>query len=236
MAAREPTVLRHAGGVRLAHLIFALLIGVLIVSGLGVQESLPAQVVSILGGHVVLATLHHLLGHVLEFLMLLALYFMLARVRGLLSAVMRFHRFEVAWPLAFLRFLLHPHKNSPPWHNGRFDPIQRIVFLILGGSLVVVVVTGLAFDFIPSNFPMLFAWNLRIHIAAAVVLISAVCVHVTVGSGLLSPHRGVARAMFGDGRVRMTVGRRLWPGWTARQVEAEAVVTDVTVTSTESDR
>lgn len=219
---REPTVLRHGKGVRLAHLGFSVLIGVMVVSGLGVGEYLPAQMATALGGHVLLVTLHHLLGHALELLLLIAVYFGWERLREWFSAVVRFERFELGWPLAFLRFMLHPRRSRPPWHNGRFDPVQRVTFLVLGSSLLVVVVTGLAFNFVPSNARLLFAWTLRIHIVAAVALIISVCMHVFAGSGVLPSHRGVARAMFGDGRVRIAVGTRLWPGWTARQPPSTA--------------
>ena len=170
----EPTVLRHGRGVRLAHLGFSVLVGLLIVSGLGVGESLPARLVTTLGGHSLLSTLHHLSGHVLEIMLVVTVYFTWERVRGLCSAVVRFERREWGWPLAFLRFMLHPRRSRPPWHNGRFDPMQRVIFVVLGSSLLMVAVTGLAFNFVPPNARLLFAWILRIHIVAAGTLIVTV--------------------------------------------------------------
>lgn len=202
----------------MTHLAFAVVIGILIVSGLGVAESLPPQVTFWLGGHVLLSVAHHLVGHVLEFGLLLLPLLVLDRLQGLVGSMARFHRFEAAWPIAFARFSLRRRRYRPPWHSGRFDPVQRLVFLALTGSLAVVVLTGLAFNLVPRDMPQLFAWVLRIHIAAAILLIGSVCVHIVAASGLLSTHRGIARAMFGDGRVGVPLSSRLWPGWTAKQI------------------
>jgi hypothetical protein len=84
------------------------------------------------------------------------------------------------------------------------------------------VTTGFASNSTPTNIRLLFAWAVRIHLAAAWVFIGAVGVHVVAGTGLLPTHRGVARAMFGDGRVQTELVCRLWPGWTARRLERKS--------------
>jgi formate dehydrogenase subunit gamma len=217
------TVLRHAGDVRLAHLTWAIAGGWLSASGLGIHERLPAWAIHLLGGHVVLVTWHGRVGDMLGLALLLAAFFVRKMLSRFLGAIMQFHRADAAWPLALLRSLRHPRQQPVlPWHDGRFDPAQRLIFLILIGSFTLLVMTGLAFNFIPTNIRLLFAWTVRIHLAAAWVLIAAVGVHIIAGTGLLPTHRGVARAMFGDGRVRIDLARRLWPGWTARRPESKS--------------
>ena len=214
------TILRHSGGVRLAHLLLALAIGWLILSGLGIHEMLSAWLVRMLGGHIVLVTSHRWLGYALGMATLLALIFQWPRVRAFLGAILRFHRSDAAWLSGLLRSLLHPRKAPLPWHAGRFDPAQKLVFLILVSSLALLVVTGVAINFIPSSARMVFAWTLRSHLAAAWALMGATSVHVFAGLGVLPTHRGVTRAMFGDGRVRIELSRQLWPGWSDRQLKA----------------
>ena len=222
MGGHGSTVLRHAGVVRLAHLAWAIASGWLIASGLGIHERLPAWAIHLLGGHVVLVTWHGYVGNVLGLMLLLAPFFLHRKLGRLLGAIVQFHRADAAWPLALLRSLLHPRqKHFLPWHSGRFDPAQRVVFLVLVSSFALLVITGLAFNVIPTHIRLLFAWTVRIHLAAAWVCIGAVGVHVVAGTGLLPTHRGVARAMFGDGRVQTELARRLWPGWTARRLKGK---------------
>lgn len=216
------TILRHAGGMRLAHLAWAIVSGWLVVSGLGLHEVLPAWASHLLGGHVVLVTWHGRIGNLLALALLPAAFLVRNRLRRFLGAIMRFQRTDAAWPLALLRSLRHPRRQPVlPWHAGRFDPAQRLVFLILVGAFAVLVTTGFAFAFIPTNIRLLFAWTVRIHLAAAWVFIAAAGVHIVAGTGLLPTHRGVTRAMFGDGRVRLSLARRLWPGWTARRLQGQ---------------
>lgn len=214
---RQLTLLRHSGGARLAHLLLATVIAWLILSGLGVHESLSAGMIHALGGHVLLATSHRWLGYTLGAALLPTLVFLRHRLREFLVAIMGFQRADMAWLPGLLRSLLHPRKAVLPWHAGRFDPGQRLVFLILVSSLALLVITGIALNFIPLSTRMVFAWTLRTHLAAAWVCIGAIGVHVFAGLGVLPTHRGVTRAMFGDGRTSVELSRRLWPGWTAHQ-------------------
>ena len=221
MSEQRLTLLRHSGGVRLAHLALAVAIAWFILSGLGIHETLSARAIHALGGHVWLVTSHRWLGYGLASALLLLLIFMQRRVRAFLSAICSFQRADMAWLPALLSSIVRPQPDSLPWHGGRFDPIQRLVFLILISSLVLLVVTGVAINFIPaSRARMAFVWTLRTHLATAWVLITAVGVHIFAGIGLLPTHRGVTRAMFGDGHVRIELSRRLWPGWTTRQLDA----------------
>ncbi|HUH30621.1 MAG TPA: hypothetical protein VLZ55_04535, partial [Rhodanobacter sp.] len=78
---RQPTLLRHSAGVRLAHLLSATVIVWLILSGLGVHESLSAGTIHALGGHVLLVISHRWLGYALGAALLLALVSLQRRLR-----------------------------------------------------------------------------------------------------------------------------------------------------------
>lgn len=222
MDQQSPTVLRHSAGVRLAHLLLVVTIGWLIISGLGVHEILPAPLIHRLGGHVLLVGSHRWLGYALAAALLLALIFLWRRLREFFRAILSFRRSDAAWLPGLLRSLVSPRSNPLPWHDGRFDPAQRLVFVVLIGSLALLVVTGIAINFIPLSVRMVFAWTLRTHLAAAWVFIAALSAHVFAGLGLLPTHRGVTRAMFGDGRIKSDLGLRLWPDWTARKLAGKS--------------
>ena len=221
MNAQQPTLLRHSSAVRLAHLLLVVVVGWLILSGLGIHERLSTRLIHALGGHVLLVNSHRWLGYALGAALLLALVFLQRRLRALLGAILSFRRSDAAWLPGLLRALLRARGDGLPWHDGRFDPAQRLVFIILIGALALLVATGVAINFIPLSVRMVFAWTLRIHLAAAWVFIAAISMHVFAGLGVLPTHCGVTRAMFGDGQIKTELGLRLWPGWTARQLKTE---------------
>ncbi len=217
----ERTLLRHGRRARLAHLVLALLVLALIVSGLGMGGRLPDSLTNVLGGHEKLAAWHRQLGLVFGACLLGLPLVAGGRLRRMLAEMVRFHRSELRWFVPFLRYCLRPHRHEPPFHYGRYDPGQRIVFLLLGSSLLVCTLSGLVLYVAPPQHALLLAWAIRFHVGASVALIAGVGLHTLAGSGLLPSHRGVARGMFGDGRVAVVLARRLWPGWTARQLHWE---------------
>lgn len=222
----EQTLLRHDRDARLIHWAVAVAVIALVFSGLGLAGLMPDPVASLLGGHVWFGTTHRLFGFIFSAALVLVPLLAPTRTRNLLGDVSDFRRSDVRWPLAFLRFSLHPRRSRPPHHDGRFDPVQRVVFLGLGGSLLLLVGSGTVLYFAPPYARLILAWAVRIHIFAAVVLIVCASIHIFAGSGLLPTHRGVARSMFGNGRVRLGLARRLWPGWARRQAADSAFAPD----------
>jgi cytochrome b subunit of formate dehydrogenase len=230
---RERLLLRHDGIARLIHLGAAILIIALVVSGFGLAGLIPDPLASLLGGHLAFDNLHMLFGLILSATLVLLPPLMLSRTRGLFQDVIDFRRSDIRWPLAFLRFSLHPERHRPPHHKGRFDPAQRVIFLGLGLSLALLAVSGIALYLVPPSARILLAWVVRIHIFATVILLVCVSIHVLAGSGLLPTHRGVTRAMFGSGRVRLSLARRLWPHWARREATESDLVDPVPEVGTE---
>lgn len=222
MAKQEATLLRHGRGARLAHLVLALLLLAVVVSGLGMGGRLPGWLTGLLGGHERLGAWHRQLGLVFGGSLVVLPLVAGGRLRQMLVEMARFHRSELRWFSLFLRYCLRPKRYQPPYHDGRYDPAQRVVFLLLGSSLAVCTISGGVLYTAPPGQRLVFAWAIRVHIAASIVLIATVGLHVLAGSGLLPSHRGVARVMFGDGRVPVSLACRLWPGWTARRLAAGA--------------
>jgi cytochrome b subunit of formate dehydrogenase len=100
-------------------------------------------------------------------------------------------------------------------HDGHFDPGQRIANIVLAGSLLALVVSGVGLTSV-SGGPA-FVWFLRVHKYATNVATLFIIGHVVVASGLLPGYRGVWRSMhWRGGGVTEPTARRLWPGWTDR--------------------
>ena len=213
----QATMLRHRPGTRIAHAALALCMIVLIVSGLGMSGRLPGSIVSGLGGHVSLGSLHRQLGVVFGIVVAPLLLFGPAAARRLVADMCRFRRGEFAWFGSFAAYCLAPRRHRPSFHSGRFDPGQRIVFTLMLGAGAVLTGSAAALYLAPAGPRPLLAWAVRIHIAAAVIFIFALVLHIVVGAGLLASHRNIGRVIFGDGRVRQCLAQTLWPAWTARQ-------------------
>lgn len=100
-------------------------------------------------------------------------------------------------------------------HEGHFDPGQRIANVVLAGSLLALVVSGIGLVNV-SGGPA-FVWFSRVHEYSTYVAAVFIGGHVVVGSGLLPGYRGVWRSMHGrGGGIDLDTARRLWPGWTER--------------------
>lgn len=214
---KSATLPRHGCGTRALHLANALVVIVLLVTGLALGDVLAERVVAVLGGHLRVNDTHRVLGLAFAAALVLVASFLPGRVSRLLRDTVYFRRGEWRWPLQFLRFCLSPGRHPAPFHDGRFDPAQRVVFCAIILSVVVVSATGVYLYWTPPLGRTVLGYAIRIHIAAAWLLIGCLCVHILAGSGLLRTHRGLVTAMFGDGRVPVPLARVLWPGWTQRQ-------------------
>lgn len=217
----DDPLLRHAAATRLLHGVDALVVAILLVTGLALGDVIPDGVAALLGGHLRINAVHRLLGVALAAGLLAIVVSVPRRVARWLRDVAHMHRADWRWPLDFLRFFIRPRQHTPPFHAGRFDPAQRIVFLGIFVALAATSASGVYLYFWTPAFPLgqlSMAYAVRIHIAAAWLLIACLGLHIIAGSGLLWTHRGIAAAMFGNGKITAKTAHKLWPGW-ARAAE-----------------
>lgn len=215
-----PRILRHGRRARWLHGTNAVVLLTLVVTGLALGDWLPVRWVALAGGHDAINGLHRVLG--LAFV-LAALVVLAALWRGtvwLAATLARFRRGDVRWVGAYFRALLRPARAPAPWHDGWFDPLERLVLALLLSVTVVVGVSGVYLYFLPSAPLWVFLVAIRAHVYGAWLLLALLAVHILAGLGVLPTHRGLARAMFGDGTVPAATAHRLWPGWAARKQAA----------------
>lgn len=217
------TLARHSLGVRALHAINALVTIVLLVTGLALGGFLTQNMMAPLGGHVVVNVTHRLLGLAFVVAWLLLVLALPGMIDRLLHHVLYFRRNELRWPLAFLRFYLRPRRYPVPFHDGRFDPAQRVIFIGIIGAVVLMGVTGVYLYLTPQFSRLMLAYAIRIHIVAAWLLMGCLGIHIVAGSGVLRTHRGLVTAMFGSGRVDVTLAQALWPGWARRRAGIDPV-------------
>ena len=101
-------------------------------------------------------------------------------------------------------------------HEGRFDPGQRIANIVIVLGLVVLVVSGLWLTGVHGG--PTFVWLNQVHRWSAIALTVVLAGHLLIAFGILPGYRGVWRAMHLGGRVRVDTARRVWPGWTEREL------------------
>lgn len=208
---------RHGRWPRWLHGANALAMLLLIGSGLAIGERLPTSWTAMLGGHERLNALHQGLG--LALVPAIALLMLLARggTCRLLRELLHLHRHELRWPLELLRHAARPGHHAAPAHDGRLDPLQRLVMLLLLLSAAIVGVAGMGL-FLAADAPRwLLALLIRTHVYVSWLMLGVLALHVLAGSGILPTHRGIARSMFGDGTVSLALAERLWPGWVQAQ-------------------
>lgn len=215
---------RHGRGVRALHLVDAVVVIVLLVTGIALGGLIPDSAVAWLGGHERVDSVHQVLGVAFAAALILLAIALPRRVGRLIRDAARFRRGDGHWVPGYVRHLIAPASHTVPFHDGRFDPAQRVVFIGILVTLAVALGTGLYLYFWSPSWPlgqMSLGYAIRIHIVAAWLLIACLCLHIAAGLGVPRTHRGLVRAMFGNGTVPESVARTLWPGWADRQTAAQ---------------
>lgn len=231
---RDRTLRRHTKATAAAHAAFGAATLVLSLTGVLLVADAPHGLITALGGHDGLAAWHRRLGLGVAAALLAAPLLAPHRIAGLTADVLRLRRSDIGWALAFTRFVMHPSSRRPPYHDGRFDPAQRVIFAIMGVLLAGLIVSGIALITAPRGAVGLVAISVRVHELVSWAFLGALGTHIVAGSGLLPSHRGVTRAMI-DGRVQAVTASRLWPEWASRQQAAPGRAAGTDATSAPSD-
>lgn len=159
------------------------------------------------------AQIHTWLGWALLVIALLPLPF---AMRG----VLRFVRETLRYDRGDMRWLFHLPAGMVtgrfPRHEGHFDPGQRIANVAIVVLLVALVASGVGLVLV--HVGPLFAVLATMHRLATIAFTIVIVGHIVVAMGILPGYRGVWRSMHLGGRLRLDTARRLWPGWTKRQV------------------
>jgi cytochrome b subunit of formate dehydrogenase len=170
------------------------------------DPSLLARVISLPD-----TVLHRRLGWVLLGVAGLGLLLGIRAVGTFLRETARFRRSDLGW---FARWPRAVFTGRFGWHDGHFDPGQRIANVVITLSLVAVVGTGVGLAVLHGG--PAFVWLVRVHRWSTYVLTPVLVGHILIT--VLPPgYRGVWRSMHFGGRLDARVAGRLWPGWLARR-------------------
>jgi formate dehydrogenase subunit gamma len=160
------------------------------------------------------AVLHRWLGYALAVVAVLAIVVWWRGLRRFAKESVRWDRGDSAWLKAWP---LAAFTGRFRRHEGDFDPGQRLANLVLVGTLVLLVLSGLVLTTLHGGPAFVVAH--RVHQWSTYAFTIMVAGHVVVASGVLPGYRGAWRAMHLGGRLRRDVASRLWPAWVERNAD-----------------
>jgi cytochrome b subunit of formate dehydrogenase len=156
--------------------------------------------------------LHVWVGWIFAGLLAVGLLFGARSAVGFVVSSVRYRRSDLAW---FRRWPAALLTGRFPWHDGHFDPGQRIANLAMLVAFGAVTASGIAMALLHGG--PAFVWLVPVHKYSTYVLVPLIAGHILIASGVLPGYRGVWRAMHLGGRLDASVARRLWPGWAERE-------------------
>ncbi len=135
----------------------------------------------------------------------------LVGVRGARTFVVesiRFRRDDLTW---FARWPQAVRSGRFGWHDGHFDPGQRLANIALTAGLIAVIGSGAGMALLHGG--PAFVWLVRVHRWSTYLLTPLLLGHIVIASGVLPGYRGTWRSMHLGGRLDPAVARRIWPAW-----------------------
>lgn len=175
------------------------------------REGNPSPIARVVG--IPDARLHVWLGWALVVVGLLPLPLAFRGVAAFVRETFRYDRGDGAW---LLRWPVAILSGRFARHDRHFDPGQRIANVAIVMLLVALVVSGVGL--VAITVGPAFAILAAIHRLATILFTVVIAGHIVVSLGILPGYRGVWRSMHLGGRLRLDAARRLWPGWTERQI------------------
>jgi len=178
------------------------------------REGQPSPIAQLTG--IPDARLHVWLGWLLVIVALAPLPFALRGIGTFVRETARFDRGDAGW---LVRLPVAAFTGRFRRHEGHFDPGQRLANVAIVGLLIALVVSGVGLVLVHSG-PLFAALNF-VHRVSTIAFTVVIVGHIIVAAGILPGYRGAWRSMHVGGRLSLDTARRLWPGWTERQM-AEA--------------
>ena len=174
------------------------------------QEGNPSPLARVIGLPDVVV--HKWLGYGLLVIGLVGLVVWRLDLGRFAAETFRWDRGDRAWVVAWPKAALTGRFSR---HEGHFDPGQRVANVVLVGTLLLLVVSGIGLTLLHGG--ALFVWLHHVHLWATYAFGTMLVGHVAVASGILPGYRGAWRAMHLGGRLPEHVAAKLWPAWLESQ-------------------
>lgn len=128
--------------------------------------------------------------------------------------------------MLFPKYLFAPKTtHMPKQHEVKSG--QRLSDAALILVAILIAVTGVVLWAGKFVSPEVFRTALMLHDLAFVLIAIIMCVHIYLGAGVFQPYRGLARLMFGNGRVTEEEARYHWGYWAEEELASGKNVVEV---------
>jgi len=128
--------------------------------------------------------------------------------------------------MLFPKYLFAPKTTHMPKQQ-EVKSGQRLSDATLILVAVLIAVTGVILWAGRFVSPEVFRVTLMLHDVAFVLISIIMCVHIYLGAGIFQPYRGLARLMFGNGRVTEEEARYHWGHWAEEELASGKNVIEV---------
>lgn len=173
------------------------------------QEGNPSALSAVLG--VADTRIHVWVGWALAGLALVGIALGRRATRTFVLESVRFRRQDLTWFRTWPQAL---RTGQFGWHDGHFDPGQRLANVVLVALLLAVTGSGVAMALLHGG--PAYVWLVPIHRWSTYALTPVLLGHILIAVGVPRGYRGVWRSMHLGGRLDPEVARRVWPGWLER--------------------
>jgi formate dehydrogenase subunit gamma len=117
----------------------------------------------------------------------------------------------------FPKYMFAPKTtHMPPQHEVKSG--QRLSDGLLIFAAVLIAVTGVVLWAGQFVSPEVFRIALLLHDVAFALVVFIMCAHIYLGAGIFQPYRGLARLMFGNGRVTEEEALYHWGHWAEEEL------------------
>lgn len=132
-------------------------------------------------------------------------------VRTFTAESLRFRSSDVRW---FRRWPRAIRTGRFEYHDGHFDPGQRIANIVMTLTLTALLLTGVGALYLPRSLAVA---SFDLHRWAAFLITPVLLGHIIVAAGILPGYQGAWRSMHLGGHLPTDVARRIWPEWLERE-------------------
>jgi len=117
----------------------------------------------------------------------------------------------------FAKYMFAPKTtHMPPQHEVKSG--QRLADGLLLFAAALIAVTGVVLWAGQFVSPEVFRIALLLHDVAFTLVVCIMCAHIYLGAGIFQPYRGLARLMFGNGRVTEEEALYHWGHWAEEEL------------------
>ncbi|MBN2372648.1 cytochrome b/b6 domain-containing protein [bacterium] len=196
---KNERIIRNSKAARLVHWIHTISCLMLFYTGLAIFSPKLNGLAWIFGGLEHARAHHRVAAIVFIAIPALAIIFNFKGFLHMLGSIFSWDSDDTKWLIKAPAYMFKSSIDMPP--QGKLKAVQKLAYMMVLFSSVVMVVTGIILWYPASYTPNALLWSVALHdlfmIITGVVLLG----HMYIGLGIFQPYRGAWRLMFGDGTI-----------------------------------